>query len=94
MKIRPASQPNGWHAFVAAFALIFVCLPFLEMVVSHAEMLQNSRWEQILAWVAAILLLCAAGYLVGEFLTQIGYRWRKPPGKRFPRTTHRPPADV
>lgn len=89
MKIRPTSQPNGWHAFVAVFALIFVCLPFLEMAVCHASMSQNSRWERILASVAAMLLFCAAGYLVREILIQVGYRWRKHPQKRFARITHR-----
>jgi hypothetical protein len=83
MNIRPASQTNGWHAFVAAFALIFVCLPFLEMAVSYAGMSQNSRWEQVLAWVPAMLLLCAGSYLVREFLTQVGYLRREHLEKPF-----------
>jgi len=73
MKIRPIPKHNGWYAFVAAFALIVVCLPFLEGAISNAIEPQSSRWGQILAWSFVILLSIAAGYLAREFLIQL---WR------------------
>lgn len=77
MKKEPATQPNAWHAFVAAFALVFVCLPLLGMAMDAASDPQNPRWDQVVACFSAALLLCAAGYLVREFLMQLWWRRRR-----------------
>lgn len=68
MKIRPYLRHSGWYAFVAAFALFVVCVPFLEGTISNVSKPYNSPGEQVLAWLFVVILLFAAGFLVVQEL--------------------------
>ena len=83
MKIRPIPKHNGWYAFVAAFALIVVCLPFLEGAISNVSEPNHSPGVQILAWLFLILILCAAGFLVREFFMQLWHFVRRRSEPRY-----------
>jgi hypothetical protein len=77
MKIRRIPKPHGWYAFVAAFTLVVLCLPFLKSAISEVSRTHGSLWGLIAAWLFLGFILCIAGFLIREFISQL-WSWYRP----------------